>query len=55
MIRNNIVENVIAIEGDGSWYTVEGAEVVDVTDVFVGPKFTRNEDGTFSPPPEVIE
>jgi hypothetical protein len=50
VVRNNIVENVIVIEGDGSWYSVEGAEVIDVTDIFVGPGFTRNEDGTFSVP-----
>lgn len=55
IVRNNIVENVIAIEGDGSWYTVDGAEVIDVTDIFVGPGFIRNADGTFSRPEEVIE
>lgn len=53
IVRNNIVENVIIIDGDGSWYTVEGAEVIDVTDIFVGPEFIYNEDGTFSQPSEV--
>ena len=51
-IRNNIIENVLIIDGDWSWYTQDGCEIVNVTNISVGPGWTRNEDGTFSSPPD---
>ena len=50
IVRNNIVENVILIDGDPSWYTVDGGELVDVDLISVGPGFIRNDDGTFADP-----
>lgn len=52
VIKNNVVDNVFIADQDVSWYQVEGAEVIDVTDIPVGPGFIRNQDGTFSRPPE---
>lgn len=52
VIKNNIVENVAIWDGVSDWNIPSGYNIVDVTDIFVGPKFIRNEDGTFSPPPE---
>lgn len=58
VVKNNIVENVILIEGDPSWYDVQGGELIDVTDISAGPGFIKNDDGTFTDPyvpAEVIE
>lgn len=55
IVRNNVVENVIVIDGDASWYSPVDADFIDVTGVYVGPEFIMNEDGTFSAPPAPTE
>lgn len=55
VIRNNIVENVILIDGDPSWYQVENGELVVIDQISVGIGFTRNQDGTFNSNQPVIE
>ena len=52
IVRNNIVENVVLWDGVTNWGPPSGCDLVDITDLNVGPKYIRNEDGTFSPPPE---
>lgn len=55
IVRNNVVENVVVIDGDASWYSPVDADFIDVTGVYVGPEFIMNEDGTFSAPPKPTE
>ena len=52
MVLNNIVENVVLWDGVSEWGPPEGCDLVDVTDLKVGPRCIRNEDGTFSAPSE---
>lgn len=52
IVRNNIVENVVLWDGVSEWGHPEGCDLVDVTDLKVGPRCIRNEDGTFSAPQE---
>jgi hypothetical protein len=55
VVKNNIVENIIVFDGDPLWEPENGSIFVDVTDVFIGPGFIMNEDGTFSRPPDPPE
>lgn len=55
IVINNVVDNVVVWDEESNWGNPPGSELVDVTDVFVGPGFTMNEDGTFSPPAEDAE
>lgn len=51
IVINNVVDNVVVWDEESNWGNPPGSDLVDVTDMFVGPGFIRNADGTFSAPP----
>lgn len=51
VIRNHVVENVVLWDGKTPWNPPEGCIVIDAPRG-VGPKFTRQADGSFVAPPE---